>query len=106
MRPSPAASRDRGLRRLGMLNRWLVAGALVLSGLFTAVAALAKPGSAKRSAAATAPSAAPAPVTPAPASTDATPAPAAPETAQPVPPDAVPQAVPVPGGPAVSSGGS
>jgi hypothetical protein len=40
-----AASRDAGLHRVSRLTRWLLAGALALTGAFSAIAARAFPGS-------------------------------------------------------------
>lgn len=109
------SARDSGLRRIGRFNRWLVAGAVGLTAFFSAVAALAHPGSSRKGAAA-----APVPATTtdaAPATTDTTqssaPAPSAvdPSTAtdnaQPLPPQAAPQVDQTPSAPPVAaSGGS
>jgi hypothetical protein len=115
-RPSGAVSaRDSGLRRIGRFNRWLVAGAVGLTAFFSAVAALAHPGSSRKGAAA-----APAPTTTtsaAPATTDTTQssAPAAgavdpsaaTDNSQPLPPQAAPQVDPAASAPPVAtSGGS
>lgn len=46
-RPAPRraiALRELGLQRIATANRWLIAGAIGLSGFFSAVAALARPG--------------------------------------------------------------
>jgi hypothetical protein len=114
-RPSGAVSaRDSGLRRIGRFNRWLVGGAVGLTAFFSAVAALAHPGSSRTGAAA---ASAPSTATNAPPATDTTqsPAPAAspvdPSTAtdnsQPLPPPAAPQVDPTASAPPVAtSGGS
>lgn len=103
------SQRDLGLRRLASANRWLVAGAVALSAFFTAVAALAHPGSTKRGAtsAATPTTSAPAPA-PAPTPESApVPQPSAPEPSQLQPPASVPQPDPTASAPPVaSSGGS
>jgi hypothetical protein len=46
-----AAVRERGLQTISRHTRWLVAATIGLSGFFSAVAALAKPGAAQRAAA-------------------------------------------------------
>ena len=45
-----AADRDRGLLRIAQLNRWLIGGAIAMTGFLTTVAALAHPGSSHRNA--------------------------------------------------------
>ncbi len=54
-RPAPRraiALRELGLQRIATTNRWLIAGAIGLSGFFSAVAALARPGASHRPSAA------------------------------------------------------
>lgn len=118
------SARDSGLRRIGHLNRWLVGGAVGLSGLFSAVAALAHPGSSQRGASPPVPAGTTAAAAPTPTDTTSAPAPADPTqsadpaagavdpsagagSAQPLPPQAAPQADPTPiAPPAAASGGS
>ena len=46
--PRSVARRDAGLRRASRLTRWLLAGSLVLTGAFAALAARAFPGQARQ----------------------------------------------------------
>ncbi len=51
MRNHTTHTRDAALRRLGRINRWLVAGSILLTGVLADVAAQAFPGKTKRSSA-------------------------------------------------------
>jgi len=52
MVPYSSQSRDAGLRKLTLMKRWLIAGSVALTGIFTAIAANAFPGKTAKPAAA------------------------------------------------------
>jgi hypothetical protein len=66
--PAAPEGRDAALRRLSHARRWLIAGAVLLTGIFSAVASQAFPGRTLQSKASATPAPAPAPA-PSPEST-------------------------------------